>query len=226
MKIKNILIAHRGIYNNKNIPENSILSFRKAILYNIPIEMDVQITKDSKLVIFHDENIKRMTGVDKDINDLTLNDISKYYLLDTKEKIPTLEEALKTVSSRVLIVLELKYSKDYKKLVDNAINQLKQYTGPIIIQTFSLKIIRYLYKKKVKYKYGLLVNKDFPLITLKLLIKAYSIYFISISKYISSNKYIEIINNPVIIWTIKNKKDLEKYEKNGYSYICNNLPFN
>ena len=57
-----IKIAHRGLYDNKKIPENSKLAFRRALLKNMPIELDVQLLSDDTLVVFHDENLKRMTG--------------------------------------------------------------------------------------------------------------------------------------------------------------------
>ena len=52
MNIKGLLIAHRGLFNNKTIPENSLAAFRKAKNLNIPIELDVQLTKDKKVIVF------------------------------------------------------------------------------------------------------------------------------------------------------------------------------
>ena len=69
--LKNKVIAHRGIHNNKTVPENSIKAFEKAIKRKIPIELDVHILKDNTLVVFHDDNLKRMTHIDKKIRDYT-----------------------------------------------------------------------------------------------------------------------------------------------------------
>lgn len=64
--LSHCLIAHRGYYNNKKgIPENSVLVFKKAIDNNYLIELDVRLTKDQKLVVFHDDNLKRVCGVNK-----------------------------------------------------------------------------------------------------------------------------------------------------------------
>ena len=58
--------AHRGYFdNNSGIPENSSAAYKRAIEKNYPIEMDIQLSKDGKLVCFHDDNLKRMCGVDK-----------------------------------------------------------------------------------------------------------------------------------------------------------------
>ena len=65
------LIAHRGYHDIKiGIPENSMLAFKRAIENNLIIELDVHVLKDGTVVVFHDDNLKRMTGIDKDIKNL------------------------------------------------------------------------------------------------------------------------------------------------------------
>ena len=46
MNIKNNLIAHRGMFNNKDIPENSYLAFKEAIRNEYDFELDIHLTKD------------------------------------------------------------------------------------------------------------------------------------------------------------------------------------
>ena len=70
--LTNMIIAHRGIHNNKDIPENSIPAFKKALEKNLPIELDVHLTKDNVVVVFHDSIIKRMTGANLDITELNI----------------------------------------------------------------------------------------------------------------------------------------------------------
>ena len=82
---KNLIIAHRGIHDNITTPENSISSFRKAIDKNLPIEFDIQLTKDNKLVIFHDDNLKRMTGVDKFIQEMNF-DVNQFAVVNRKNE--------------------------------------------------------------------------------------------------------------------------------------------
>ena len=72
------LIAHRGLYNNKEgIVENTIKAFNKAIEKGYAIELDVQILKDGNLIVFHDDNLLRLTGKNKRVYDLTLDDVSR-----------------------------------------------------------------------------------------------------------------------------------------------------
>ena len=112
----NLIIAHRGVHDNKSTPENSIKAFYKAVIKKYPIELDIQLTKDNEIVVFHDKNLKRMTGLDKDVEDLTLDEIKKLKLLDTREHIPRLDEVLKLVNGKVLIDIEIKPCKNYKKV--------------------------------------------------------------------------------------------------------------
>lgn len=78
-----LIMAHRGVYNNVDIPENSLLAFKEALKLNYPIELDINITKDNVIVVFHDDNLLRMTSLDKKINNITYNEIKNLSLLDT-----------------------------------------------------------------------------------------------------------------------------------------------
>lgn len=73
-----MLIAHRGIFDNKLVIENTIPAFQNALLHNLSIELDVKITKDNKLVVFHDDNLLRMANENVLIEDLTLEELQSY----------------------------------------------------------------------------------------------------------------------------------------------------
>ena len=107
MNIKKLCIAHRGLYDEK-IPENSMKAFEKAVSKNIPIEFDIHVLKDKNIVVFHDDNLYRMTGVDKKLIECTYEDIKNYKLKNTKETIPLLKDVLKMVNGKVLLDIELK----------------------------------------------------------------------------------------------------------------------
>ena len=115
MKLNGNVIAHRGIFDNETVPENSIPAFKKAIKENIPIELDVQLTKDNVLVVFHDDNLSRMTGKDIDIQKVNYSEIKDVKLLNTNEVIPTFEEILKLVDNKVLLNIEIKSNRRIKE---------------------------------------------------------------------------------------------------------------
>ena len=229
--MNNIIMAHRGIYNNINIPENSILAFKKALKYNYSIELDIQMTKDNVIVVFHDDNLKRMTRLNNNISSMTYNEIKSLYLLNTKEKIPTLEEVLKLIGNKVLINIEIKYNKNYKLMIDNLYTLLNKYKGNYLIQSFNIKILLYLKKNYPNIKRGILIsnnkNKFIKYLHDIININLSKPSFISISKrLLNKKKYIKLINkNKTFIWTIKTKDELNIYLDRYYGYICDNLPY-
>lgn len=230
MNYNNLIIAHRGIYNNIKVPENSILSFKKAIELNYPIELDVNITKDNILIVFHDDNLLRMTGLNRNINDLTYIEIKNLNLLNTKEKIPTLEEVLKLVSGKVLLNIEIKKTKKYKLLINSLIKLLNNYKGNYIIQSFDYKSLLYLKKNYPNIIRGLLITNNGHKIysyIIGIIIKICKINFISISKKLVNKKeyknYISLYST--FIWTIKSKEELDIYINKYGGYICDNLPY-
>ena len=125
----NKIIAHRGVFDNKSVPENSMLSFKNAIKYNYPIELDVQLTKDNKLVVFHDDNLLRMTGYDKLLQEANYSEISNLKLLNTNEKIPTFSEVLKLINNRVFLDIEVKNTKRVKETCDLLMKELINYSN-------------------------------------------------------------------------------------------------
>lgn len=135
--LKENLIAHRGMHNmKKGIPENSIKAFEESIKNNYIIELDLHILKDKSVVVFHDDNLKRMTGVDKQLADTTYEEIKNLKLQDTNNYIPLFEDVLKVISGKVPIVIELKYDTKVGLLESETMNILKNYKGKYVIKSF------------------------------------------------------------------------------------------
>src|SRR5437763_16873656 len=85
-------IAHRGLFSNPIVPENSLAAFAAASQAGVPIELDVRLLADGQPVVFHDENTARMTAIDLRIEDLTVADCRDLRLLATAESIPLLAQ--------------------------------------------------------------------------------------------------------------------------------------
>ena len=139
-------IAHRG-WHNKYAPENSLEAFKLALEKNLAIEFDLQITCDKQIVVFHDSNLKRMCGIDKNINSCSYEEIKRLKLKDTNETIPLLSDVLKLVGGSVLLDIEIKNTKHIFRVVDVVSNILNNYHGSYTIKSFN-PLISYVYKKK------------------------------------------------------------------------------
>ena len=72
-------IAHRGLHDEQ-YPENSMPAYEQAIAHNFNIEIDVHVSKDGEVVVFHDDNRKRVCGVDKLVKDCTVKELKSYPL--------------------------------------------------------------------------------------------------------------------------------------------------
>ena len=101
-------IAHRGLHDKKLIIENSLEAFENAMEHNLAIECDIVLSKDKEIIVFHDYDLKRMCGIDSNINELSINEIRKLKLLDTDCKIPSLDEMLHLVDGQTPILIEIK----------------------------------------------------------------------------------------------------------------------
>ena len=230
--MKNKLIAHRGLHD-KDTPENSMGAFKKALEKDIAIEFDVHLLKDNKIVVFHDDNLKRMTGIDKKINELSYDEIKDIKLANSNEKTPLLEDVLKLVNGKVLLDIELKCDHEKYKLEDALIEVLKDYTGKIVLKSFDYKTVKYL-KKKTSYKVGILIknlegkniNKfDRYLLKSNLFLKYIKPDFIACDYRILDYKNIKSFRtrNPIFTWTIKDENILEQVKDKADYYLVENI---
>ena len=130
--------AHRGLHDNKtDAPENSMKAFRKAVDAGYGIELDVQLTKDRIPVVFHDESLKRVCGVDGNVRDYTYEELQQFSLCGSEERIPLFSEFLKLVDGKVPLIIEIKIHEDYKTVCQTADELIRGYKGDYCIESFN-----------------------------------------------------------------------------------------
>ena len=223
----NRVIAHRGAWKQKNLPENSIASLKHAIeLGCAGSEFDVRMTSDSVLVINHDKDYNGMV-----IEDTKYTDLLKFKL-SNGEKLPTLKEYLQAGMSNNTstgLVCEIKPSK-YKdrgeiiaqKVVD-MVNELEATPYISFYISFDYDILRKISKisqTKTQYLDGTKSPDE---------IKADGIsgidYYLTVYKkhpeWIERAKETNVILNA---WTANTSEDLDWLLKNNFDYITTNEP--
>ena len=226
------LIAHRGYHDiEKGIPENSMLAFEEAIKNNYIIELDVHILKDNEVVVFHDDNLKRMTGADRKIKNCTYNELSKLRLQQTDEKIPLLKDVLNLVNGKVPIIIELKTDVRCGKLEKEVIKILEQYNGEYAIKSFNPFSVNCFRKHSPSTIRGQLASdfkNDKMCIIKKIFLKHMLFNFISKPDFISydiralpSDKIARLREKQLVFgWTARSGEDIEKTKK-----YCDNVIF-
>ena len=130
-------IAHRGLHGGI-VPENSMAAFRLAAEKGYPIETDIHVTKDRRVAVFHDDDLKRMCGDERKPEELTLAELKELRLAGTDETIPSLEEVLELIGGRVPLLIEFKCMSlsVTKRLCEAAAPILDGYGGQYAIQSF------------------------------------------------------------------------------------------
>lgn len=205
-------VAHRGLWGGEII-ENSLTAYRNAVEKGYPIEIDLYVTKDGKLVSFHDSTLKRMTGADGYIYDKTLAELKQLQLLGTDERIPTFDEVLEIAENKVPLLIEIKDQPD-KTVVEKTVERLKSYKGEFALQSFNPLYIKKVKKLAPQFIRGILATQDagkksaitnyiVKKMPLNFLIKPdfISYDYKGIPKYAKKTKKI-----PVISWTITSKE--------------------
>ncbi|MBE6160177.1 MAG: glycerophosphodiester phosphodiesterase [Lactobacillales bacterium] len=233
--LKENLIAHRGAHNiNKGIPENSIKSFEEAIKHNYIIELDIHLLKDNNIVVFHDDDLKRMTGLNKKIKDTTYEEIKDLKLQNTDNYIPLFKDVLELVDGKVPIIVEFKHDVKCGRLEKETMKLLNKYKGKYVMKSFNPLTLIWFKKNypdvirgQLSYNFK---GKKINLIH-KFFCKNMLLNFITKPDFISygiksmPNKKINKYRKDILIlgWTIKTKKDLEKAKKYCDNFICENL---
>ena len=128
--------AHRGLHGD-GVPENSLAAFARAALGGYGIELDVQLSRDGEIMVFHDYTLVRMTGREGRLSDFSAAELRELTLGDTEERIPTLAEVLALVDGRVPLLVELKGESADTALCEPLARMLSQYSGPYCIESFN-----------------------------------------------------------------------------------------
>lgn len=222
------IIAHRGIHDNNKIYENTLQAIKKARDKNYIIEIDIHLTKDNKIIVFHDNNIKRITGIDKIVEENTYKELNEQNIIH----IPLLEEILELVDGKVPLLIEIKQPNKVGQLETTLMNILNNYQGKYAIQSFNPKVL-YWFKRNYKdILRGQLSSKfdktnlpTYKKIILKNMLfnKVTKPHFISY-KYnqlpINKIKHYQKKNIKVLGWTITTKEDYDKYIDIYDNLIC------
>ncbi|MBO6159758.1 MAG: glycerophosphodiester phosphodiesterase [Firmicutes bacterium] len=139
--------AHRGLHNlEKGIPENSIAAFNAACEAGYGSELDVQLTKDGQVVVFHDDDLKRVCGVDARVDSKTLEELEELRLLGTEQGIPLFTEVLAAVNGRAPLIVELKTGPQNDELCEKTYEILAGYEGEYCIESFDPRIVSWFRK--------------------------------------------------------------------------------
>lgn len=211
-------IGHRGAKAYE--VENTIDSFRRAIELGVnAIELDVRKTKDDKLIISHDDTLKRVFGIDVKISETELKDLEEL----TKNKIVRFQDALRFIDKKVSkILVEIK-EVGYEKKIFEEIKKEKLLENTILI-SFYEDSIRNVRKIDPKIDTGLIYARHKNPIDTATNLNAN--YLVALYRFIHTKDVEKAHKNnlKVIVWTINTAEEAAQYIKKGVDGIATDKP--
>ncbi len=136
--------AHRGLYkSDQSVPENSLAAFRRAVENGYGMELDVQLSADDEVVVFHDDTLERVCGVAGDVDDRNWEELRGMPLCGTDERMPLFSEVLNAVGGRTPIIIELKTGRKNRLLCEKTLALIDRYGGPVCVESFDPWIVRW-----------------------------------------------------------------------------------
>lgn len=230
--LKNTPIAHRGLHSkNAGIPENSLAAFQAAIDKGYAIELDILVTLNNMIVVFHDYDLEEMCGIKQktelinDKNHLTLK------LSKTEHTIPLLQDVFKLVKGRVPILVEIKRQPGNKKANQVILNALTLYKYEFAVQSFDPFIVNWFTVHAPNFTIGQLcsdfknekMNPISKFILKKFWLNKKKPDFVAYNIDDLPKKHIQKMKDkgiPILGWTVQNAETQKKAE-----LLCDNIIF-
>ena len=220
--------AHRGLHN-KEIPENSLAAFEAACKAGYGMELDVQLSRDGVVMVFHDYTLLRMTGCNKKLCELDSNELSSLTLSGSDQTIPTFEHVLALVDGRAPILIEIKGEDNNTLICEKVAALLKDYKGPYCLESFNPKFIGTMKKHLPKAYRGLLyanvcrAKRKGPVLSILLTAMAFNAmakpHFIAYNKEDRDSLPVKIATKlygaQSFVWTLNTAEEFEKAKSLG-----------
>jgi len=204
-------LIHRGIAK-KQFKENTLQAFKYCFKKDFGIETDLHVTKDDKIICFHDFNLKKKFKLNKYVKNLTFNEINiiakkfNYY-------IPELKELIKISKNKNYLMLEIKSSFSKNNL--NELINLTKKLNFFSITSFKEKNIKNLYRLKKKLNLGVAFGSTTKVNKIIQKSKLPHIKILVMEKRFLLKKKLDVIKKPIYFYTAKDKEFRKKYkEKN------------
>jgi glycerophosphoryl diester phosphodiesterase len=211
-------VGHRGAKAYET--ENTLESFRKAIeLGANAIELDVRISGDSKLIVIHDDNLKKVFGKDVIVKESTLEELKQL----TDNRIVTFDEALRFIDRKVeKILVELKET-GYEKDLLNIIRKEK-LEDRVIVVSFHEEALAHVRELDNKIETGLIYTKFKKPIDAALKLNAQ--YLVPLYRFVHRRDIAKAhkSNLKVIVWTVNAKIEVQNFIAKDVDGIATDKP--
>ena len=233
---KHVKYAHRGLHGDfcgSYSAENSLSAFRKAAELGFGIELDLRLSADGEVIVFHDDTLNRVAGREGRAEELTAEELAELSLLGTGEGVPTFKSVLECVGGRVPLLVEIKSDGKDQSVVAAAYKLLEQYEGAFILESFNPLSLAALKKLDKSIPRGFLCTKHTKNENRRSLkyrvIQRHLLNFLARPSFIAADKnehkmlpipIIRFLFRPAFMaWTIKSPEEEKKAYENGFDGV-------
>lgn len=149
-------IAHRGLWRGGGAPENSLAAFDAACRAGYGIELDVRLSADGEVMVFHDETLERMTASSGMVEEQTADELKALRLLGSDQAIPSLDEVIRLIDGRVLVLVELKTPPGQEGLLESRVaDLLARSPGAAAVLSFNAEALAWMWSHAPRISRGL-----------------------------------------------------------------------
>ncbi len=140
-KYKSVRFAHRGLHGD-GAAENSMTAFSRAKSAGYGIELDIRLSRDGELVVYHDPVLSRVAGGEGRVIDFTAEELGAMRLGDTDDCIPRFRDVLELIDGEVPILIEIKADVGESGVAEKFIEEIEDYKGGYIVESFNPLALR------------------------------------------------------------------------------------
>lgn len=237
-KLRGWRYAHRGLHS-EGVPENSMAAFRAAVENGYGAELDVHLLADGNLAVIHDSKLKRTTGAEGRVEDLTTGQLAQYKLEGTDETIPQFTEVLKLFEGKAPLIIELKAENNADALCAKVAEVLDSYRGDYCIESFHPQAVAWFRRHRPDVIRGQLTEnyfhtKDCKLPTpLKFILTHQLLNFVTKPDFVAYNfRDVKAFSNDVcrklwkmqgVAWTLRTQEQFDEATADGWLPIFENI---
>lgn len=234
---KNISFAHRGLHGDGRA-ENSMSAFRAAVDAGYGIELDVRLSSDGRLVVFHDDTLERVAGVEGRVDAYTAEQLGTMSLSGTVDGVPLFSDVLETVAGKVPLLVEIKEDPGVSSVSQKVCEMLAKYEGDYLVESFNPISLATVAKHLPNAARGILSHRYYayepyrkPLYFLlqcllfnRICRPAFVAYDFRHSNL--SLRFVRLMGAATFAWTVRSKEEEELAKKRGFDGVIfeNYLP--
>jgi glycerophosphoryl diester phosphodiesterase len=150
--------AHRGLHG-AGVPENTRGAFAAAIERGFGIELDVQLSLDGAAVVFHDDDLNRLAGVDAPVASKTAAELARLPILGTAERMATLPDTFSFIADRMPVLVEIKNERSTTGAIEEAVAAaFAAYPGRAAVMSWNVASIAWFARHHPQTPRGLVVT--------------------------------------------------------------------